>query len=125
MKLSADKASLDYHDVVLFVDMVLCDGEKLKNCVWLDLTRNEAVCMDEPLKVDKDGVLTTHIVTGKLDLIWRKGGVVFHHLKKDWEEREKLREQAKHSTAITVGDAMGIAGYENVMLHKGNVNGPR
>ena len=141
MKISADHSHPDYHQVVVFLEEVYVDGIRLKTCVHIDTKLGEAQCYTQPLKVVRglDGVemADTHVVKGKIDLIWRDiptspNGIVgdgtmklFLHLKKDWEERELLREQAKETTCIMGGDKIDMVGYENVTLHKGNVDGPR
>jgi hypothetical protein len=100
MNISADKNSPDYHDVVHFIDQITIDGTVVKSVISVDTVAGCAVCYSQPLKIE-NGYVMTHLVLGKIDIIWRAGGgTLFLYLKKDWEEREELRKQAKGSSCI-------------------------
>ena len=102
MKLTSDKDHPDFHEVVHFIDKILLDGQELKHCVHIDLELGEAQCVSLPIKT-KDNAVVTHVVRGKLEIVWRKPiessnkiiGVgtiaTLEHFKKDWEQREQLR----------------------------------
>lgn len=81
MKISADKNSPDFHDAVHFIDVITIDGTPIKSCISVDMAKNEAVCYNLPLKVQNNAIMT-HIVRGKIDIIWKQGGVMLAYLKK-------------------------------------------
>lgn len=98
MRLSAEPNHPNYHDVVNFVTDILVDGAIRKTCVSIDTVKNEAVCFTQPFKVI-NGVAQTHVIKGKIDIIWRsfaKSGNLlignasenlFLSMKRDWEKR--------------------------------------
>lgn len=102
MKLSADKTSPDYHDVVHYIDQITVDGAVIKHCFSFDTKAGTALCASMPIKDDGNGNVKTHTVHGKIAVTWRSVGVksanglintetLFLHLKADWEERERVR----------------------------------
>lgn len=101
MKLSANRASAYYHDVVNFVDKITLDGVMLTNVVDVDLDKGTILCITQPIQEDGTGHVKTHEVKGKIDIIWRSMGKsdnglvdpnrMFLFLKTDWERREERR----------------------------------
>ena len=115
MKLSSNQDHPDFHEVVYFIDKITVNGSILSNCYHIDTGAGEVVCATMPLKVHND-CIKTHIVTGKVDILWRSmpesdnkllgGGSrgVFLHLKTDWEAREARRAAVQAASAEN-GDA--------------------
>jgi len=96
MKLSADPKHPDYHEVVNFVKDVRLGGVVLKHCVSIDTKAGIATVVTQPMQVDGN-MVATHDVRGKVEIDFHNGGTLFEHFYKDWEAREKLREQEVHS----------------------------
>lgn len=92
MRLSVDTDSPDYHDVIHFIDVVTIDGTIIRSCRSIDVAAGEAECFTMPFR-STDGIhVDTHIVKGKVDIVWKPSkSSVFLYCKKDWEEREKRR----------------------------------
>jgi hypothetical protein len=109
MKISADSKNPNYHNVVHYMDDVLVNGARLSNVVEFDTEKGEALCITQPPTDDGTGHVKTHIVKGKIAIIWRAAaaksdnGIVdpdkmFRFFKQDWEERERGR-KVNHETS--------------------------
>ena len=102
MRISSDRESPDYHDVVHFIQRVTVNGVPLSNVVSVDTEAQEALCHSLPLTVE-NGMVKAHVIKGKIGINWRMpiqspngligGGqsALLTHLYHDWQARELER----------------------------------
>lgn len=158
MRLSSDSSSPDHHPAAHYIQDVTVDGAAIKQCISFDTVAGEALVASQPVRGDEDGNVVTHIVRGKIGIVWRNNAVksdngilnsdkMFQYTKKDWEDRENFRIEKEKAMAmgfasgtpvgkpmgvdehgnalpISVSQAFDVPGYENVVLHQGNVEKP-